>query len=738
MKNLKITAKLLTGFGIVLVMVIVLGMASLWGLQALNQTSKGFAKVSIPAIDNTWTVRRDLVSIQRYLLQIIATTSKEDVDTATKNIAGERDKLLKALDEIVILVPDFSSRVDVIKADLDVAAKHRKQIEEKCSTLTPEDNLAAYDLFVREYVPVFDKIAKETISMYDDVTKRIDNRVEEADKTATQCFVLIFTVFTAIILLTIIVTYLITRSIMTPVKQLETAAKEMAQGNLNVNINYDSRDELGALTRSFITLRETIFLLIHKINIMSVEMENGDIDARIPETEFNGEYRNVANAINNSISGIVGDILTILSGFSKFGNGDFNAQLVKFPGKKAVINKSFDEIKSNLSSVSGDINRLIDAANVGKIDERIDTSLYNGDWKKLTDGLNVLLQNIGEPIDEANVILARLSEGDFDVKVSSNYKGSFAKMMDSFDRMVTSIGSYIVEITQILELIAQGDLRGSISREYVGQFDLIKVSINNIGQTLRNTIAEIQSSSDNVLSGARQISETAMDLANGASVQASTVEELSASIMLINEQTKKTADDSQSANQISQHSINSAKEGSYEMEQMLTSMDEIKAASNSISDIIKVIDDIAFQTNLLALNAAVEAARAGEHGKGFAVVASEVRSLAVRSAQSAKDTSVLIEDAIHKINEGTVKAKETAASLGKIVEDISAVSETIAKINHATNEQSTGISQITEGINQISKVIQSNSSTSEESAAAAEELNSMASMLDELVTNFKI
>ncbi len=602
------------------------------------------------------------------------------------------------------------------------------------------DKSTAVELvFGDEYKSTIKQIRQLQTDFLSMLEKRTSDSVYKLEKEVVAYGIASVILVILLIIIQIISAVLTRKLIIKPIIMLKDDMNALSEGCFESNsLLKPDTSEIGNLVNSVNKVKETFGLLIHGLKTVSDELNAGDIDARIPEAVFKGEYKSAVKAINSIIDRYIEEVITILSAYGEFGNGNFDVVLKQYPGKKAIANEKFDVLKNYIKSVNNDLTSLISSAIDGQIDKRVNTSIYNGDWRKLMEGLNSLLHAINEPINEVDTIIDKLSDGDFDVNVSKHYKGSFAAMMNSFDRMINSTGSYIKEITEVLGAIADGDLRKSITREYVGQYDHIKKSINNIVSTLNMAMTNIQASTENVLSSARQMSDSAMSIANGANSQASTVKELNSSVLLINEHTLKTAEDAQSANDISHSSIISAKDGSEDMNDMLASMEEIKEASHNISKVIKVIDEIAFQTNLLALNAAVEAARAGEQGKGFAVVASEVRSLSVRSSQSAQDTSILIEDAIRKINAGTAKAVATSESLNKIVSNINAVSGIIEQIHIATKDQRQNVSYMTAGLNQISQVAQVNSSTSEESAAAAQELNSMAIMLNDLVRRFRL
>lgn len=331
--------------------------------------------------------------------------------------------------------------------------------------------------------------------------------------------------------------------------------------------------------------------------------------------------------------------------------------------------------------------------------------------------------------------------GRCDLKGSVNTvktRDELGQLAENFTRTSNVLSGYIQEISQVLESISKGNLQVDIQREYIGDFQQIKEAVLRIVDSLNTTFAEITQAANQVSDTSRQVANGAQALSQGAMQQASSIQQLSATMTEVTGQINANAENAALASSISSETMEEVTNGNGYMKEMTSAMEDIAAASGKISKIIKTIDDIAFQTNILALNAAVEAARAGEAGKGFAVVADEVRNLAQKSAEAAKNTTELIGSAITAVNNGSQIAGQTAQSLSVIVERVDLVARKIDEIASASSRQAQSVGEVEREVEQIASVVQTNSATAEESAAASEELSGQAQLLSELVDQFKI
>ena len=348
---------------------------------------------------------------------------------------------------------------------------------------------------------------------------------------------------------------------------------------------------------------------------------------------------------------------------------------------------------------------------------------------------------IGRPVAELSQAATCIAEGDLDQSIRYQSTDELGVLANDFNRVTVRLRDYVTyidEISRTLHEIAAGNLTFTLKNDYAGEFEKIKVSLEEISYALNGTMGQIRAASKDVAAGADQVSSGAMTLSQGATEQASSVDALADHINSVSDSVQKTAQSAQEASDISHAVRRGLLESNEKMQNMTEVIQRISDNSNEIHKIIKTIEDIAFQTNILALNAAVEAARAGTAGKGFAVVADEVRSLAGKSANAAKETTVLLKQTVESMAEGVRAAQDTGESVLAVVEQADRVSSLISGIAERTKEQAAGASEISTGIDQISIVVQNNVATAEASAAASEELSGQAAMLKELVARFQL
>ncbi len=346
-------------------------------------------------------------------------------------------------------------------------------------------------------------------------------------------------------------------------------------------------------------------------------------------------------------------------------------------------------------------------------------------------GLDVI-RSIRKSIQDLTDASKKLAQGDNDIFIEKSNNDEFGVLVDQFNQMIENNK----EETRVVRAVAEGNLTVEIVPK--SEVDILGNSIKKLVETNRKSLSSIDDAAGSVMVSASEVAAASESLAQGSTEQASAIEEITASIDDVAGKTKQNAREAELAAGKMRDAIASMSKGNQSMNQMVEAMSDINAASENISKIIKVIDDIAFQTNILALNAAVEAARAGEAGMGFAVVAEEVRNLAAKSSQAAAETAELIEQTIKKIHVGSGIASETARALEEISEVVTESEGIVNSIAESSGYQANAMEQIDQAVGQVSTVVQTNSATSQQCAAASEELSNQAKHMRSMLSVYEL
>ena len=751
MKNLMIRTKLFIGFGTLIVALVIVAGVGIFTATTINTRYSRVLEFNVRRYSMLQNFSAGLMDVRRITSQIALNSGDYDalgtLDRMEAELTSAYAYILESMNNYRHAVDNSPNMTPEQRRQANNEANLLQRLTEAYINDVVHNVIRHARLGEREtavsYIVVglgmMDGIYAQYDSMMDGHQAYMDYVVEDMnDTTRTFRFILI-AIAIAVFAIGVIAALIISNMIAKPITSVVNSLGELSQGKLNVNLKVDSKDEVGQLNQAAIQMVTTLQNLMSEMDHMATEQAKGQLDVFIDVRKFQNSFADVAEQINVMMKAQLSLQQKVVDVFSKIADGAFDTQIEKLPGQLIFINEAVETMRTNITSVSDAINDMIEAAaDKGDMSFKIDTKGFHDGWLLIMQGLNNICEEINKPVAEVREVMGRLINGDFSRKVEGKYNGDFKAIADAVNGTIDALNSYISEMSSSLSALASGDLTRTITREYVGDFSEIKRSINHITETFYKTVSEITAATDQVLSGAKQISQSAMDLANGAQSQASSVEELNASVDLINQQTRTNAESAELASELSTRSTANAQEGNEAMGQMLDAMSGIRESSNSISKIIKTITDIAFQTNLLSLNASVEAARAGEHGRGFSVVADEVRSLATRSTEAANETTELIQGSVDRVETGGAIASSTAVSLDAIVSSANEMGDVIAKISEASREQADAIDQISIGLQQISNVVQSNSAVSEETAAAAEELNSQAEILQQLVAYFKL
>ena len=543
----------------------------------------------------------------------------------------------------------------------------------------------------------------------------------------------------------------------------------LSNGNLNDRIVSEYQGEFVSIKDSINNLASKLEEFISDMKNMSEQHDLGEIDILIPSDKYEGDFKSMANGVNNMVKGHIEVNKLAMGIVSEFGEGNFDAILEKLPGKKIFINETIEKVRGNLKDLITDINNMSKEHDLGDIDIQIPADNYKGEFQTMAIGINNMVNEHIKVNKLALDVFREFGKGNFDAtleklpgkKVFIN--NTIEELKLNFKNIEKGIGELVVNaqngelskrasldefeggwkdlvsgINQMLEIISdavikdgvaalvklsQGYIDTRMTKEYKGDYDTFKQAVNTMADKIHNIVVETNNSTTQIAKASQSVNITAQTLSTGATQQANSLQETTSSLEQMSGSISESTQNANKTNLLAEDSAKMSMTGGSAVNKTVTAM-------QTIADRIKIIEDIVYQTNLLALNAAIEAARAGEHGKGFAVVAAEVRKLAKRSQVAASEISDITTNSLSI-------SQEAGELISKVVPQIQETSTLIKDIAVSSSEQNIGISQITQSMNQLDQVTQTNAIGSQELATTSEELDAQITSLAAIMEFFK-
>ena len=577
-----------------------------------------------------------------------------------------------------------------VEIELDVLSR---MIERVRALRAAGDAEGARHLLIDDARPAFDTWLLDINRFIDLQEDKNRQETTIASATAFNFAMLMLTLTGLALLVSSLTAYLLARSVTGPLRQALDVAERVSNGDLEGDIDTSRADEVGGLLAAMQRMRLQLHAVIDAQIEMTRRHDEGQISHRIDESAFPGKYGQMVRETNALVGGHIDRKMRLLDIMQRYAIGDLAPDMDRLPGEVAVLTEAMDAVKANLTAFSSQIRHMVDAAGDGDFTARGDEDLFQHEFQAMIAGLNRLMA---------------VADGN------------------------------LADMSHLLHAVANGDLTARMEGDYHGVFANMRDDANRTTEQLTTLVGSIQSASRAINSASGEIVSGNSDLSRRTEQQAANLEETAASMEELTSTVKQNAEHAHQANQFAIGAADVATRGGEVVGQVVTTMHGIEQASRRIAEIISVIDGIAFQTNILALNAAVEAARAGEQGRGFAVVASEVRSLAQRSANAAKEIKELIDDSVNKVSDGSTLAEQAGKTMGEMVASVQRVTDIMAEISAASQEQASGIEQVNQTITQMDETTQQNAALVEEASAAARSMEEQAGQLTSAVAAFRL
>jgi methyl-accepting chemotaxis protein len=568
------------------------------------------------------------------------------------------------------------------------------------------------------YHPVHDPAGKVIGILYAGVLK------SRAEAFSNIVALEVLTVSAIAIAIGIGIAVLLTRAIMRPLPRLTEATHRLAEHDLSAQIGYQDRgDEIGSLARAVEKLKQT--------SVTAARAESGleNVSTNVMIADENNIIIYCNRGVLQTLGRAQDDIRKDLPHFDAEDLIGKNIDIFhKNPAHQQKLLANLKEAYRARITVGGRIFDLTANPAVNRRGDRVGTVV---EWADRT-----------EDVRTGNELVAMIegaSDKGFAERIDTSSRTGFIKALgEAINAMSDKCQAMTQEIAEDIRAVAAGDLTRRSDRQYPGIFGQLKTGADAMAERMRDFAGRLAESARQVRDASAEISTGSQDLAQRTESQAASIEETAASMHEITTTVKQNADNAQAASQLAIAARDTAEHGGHVVSDAVSAVSRIEESAQKISDIVGLIDEIAFQTNLLALNASVEAARAGEAGKGFAVVAQEVRALAQRSANASKDIKALIQESNTQVKTGADLVGRTGQSLTEIVSSIKKVSDIVAEIAAASREQATGLEQINTAVGQMDEMTQRNGALVEETSASAQALADQGRQLANLVDFFKL
>jgi len=733
--KLKLGPKLMLTFGIVMVIMLIQGVIAYAGLAALNRVTSDLAGNAMSSVREAGEMRGMLGEYRNSAYQQLVRASdsvKADAKNQAAALSKDIDKTIKAYPRLITNDQQKKLFAQFV-ADWKKASASYASVNEMLELNLPDD---AVDTFVSETRTLHR-------SAQDSLGKLIaeDNRLAQAAKERAETVHATSVTLTVLMVVCgiaggLVLAWLFARSLVANMRRAVHVATDVAGGKLDGQIDVARADEVGDLMRSLQRMQRDLKERIERDQAIAAEnlrirtaLDSSSTGMIITDPALNVVYTNPA--LQNVIGAHAEDFRDALPGFDPDAtlvgkhvntlehggqvDGKFVAQLEKTGFARREMRYGDTHIAQTISVI-----RDADGHSVGTVCE----------WRDRSVEVQVE--------DEVARIVQAAAAGDLAGRVALDGKeGFFLQLAQQLNGLLDANGATIEQVSGLLAALSQGDLTVRIHGDFQGVFARMRDDANATAEQLADIVSRIKQSSLAINSAAGEIAAGNNDLSRRTEQQAANLEETAASMEELTSTVRQNAEHARQANQLAIGAAGVASQGGDVVGQVVTTMGDIEKSSKKIAEIISVIDGIAFQTNILALNAAVEAARAGEQGRGFAVVASEVRTLAQRSANAAKEIKGLIDESVGKVTDGSALVRKAGTTMGEIVASVQRVTDIMAEISAASQEQSAGIEQVNQTVTQMDETTQQNAALVEEATAAARAMEEQAGHLAEAVSIFR-